>query len=63
MIEIYGGVLYRENFKVSPFKKTEKLFDLRQNYKDENKDVKQLLVNLIMNSLYCERIRKNIEEG
>ena len=30
-IEIYQGVIYRENFKVSPFRKViEKLFALRQ---------------------------------
>ena len=30
---------------------------------DENNDVMQLLVNLIMNSLYGEQIRKDIEES
>ena len=36
VIEIYEGVIYRENFKVSPFRKVvEKLFALRQKYKDE----------------------------
>ena len=31
VIEIYEGVIYRENFKVSPFRKViEKLFALRQ---------------------------------
>ena len=35
VVEIYEGVLYRENFKVSPFRKViEKLFALRQKYKD-----------------------------
>ena len=63
MIEIYEGVIYRETFKVSPFKKViDKLFELRQKYKDENNDVMQLLVKLIMNSLYGEQIRKDIEE-
>ena len=38
VIRIYQGVIYRENFKVSPFKRDiEKLFALRQNYKDEKK--------------------------
>ena len=38
VIEIYDGVIYRENFKVSPFRKViEKLFALRQKYKDEKK--------------------------
>ena len=31
VIKIYGGVIYRENFKLSPFKKViDKLFELRQ---------------------------------
>ena len=37
VIHIYEGVIYRENFKVSPFRKViEKLFALRQKYKDKN---------------------------
>ena len=64
VIEIYEGVIYRENFKVSSFRKVfDKLFDLRQKYKDENNDVMQLLVKLLMNSLYGENIRKDIEEN
>ena len=36
VIEIYEGFFYRENFKISPFRKViEKLFALRQKYKDE----------------------------
>ena len=63
VIEIYEGVIYRENFKVSPFRKViDKLFALRQKYKDENIDVMQLLVKLLTNSLYGENIRKDIEE-
>ena len=63
VIEIYEGVIYRENFKVSPFRKViDKMFALRQKYKDENNDVMQLLVKLLMNSLYGENIRKDIEE-
>ena len=63
VIEIYEGVIYRENFKVSPFRKViDKLFALRQKYKDENNDVMQFLVKLLMNSLYGENIRKDIEE-
>ena len=63
VIEFYEGVIYRENFKVSPFRKViDKLFALRQKYKDENNDVMQLLVELLMNSLYGENIRKDIEE-
>ena len=63
VVEIYEGVIYRENFKVSPFRKViDKLFALRQKYKDEGNDVMHLLVKLLMNSLYGENIRKGIEE-
>ena len=49
---------------MSPLKKIiDKLFELRQKYKDENNDVMQLLVKVIMNSLYGEQIRKHIEES
>ena len=35
VIQIYEGVIYRENFKISPFRKVkEKLFALRQKYKN-----------------------------
>ena len=48
---------------MSPFRKViDKLFALRQKYKDENNNVRQLLVKLLMNSLYGENIRKDIEE-
>ena len=30
VIEIYGGIVYRNNFSVSPLKKIDKLFELRQ---------------------------------
>ena len=53
VIEIYEGVIYRENFKVSPFRKViDKLFALKQKYKDKNDDVMQILVTLLTNSLY-----------
>ena len=43
VIEIYEGVIYRENFRVSPFRKIiDKLFALRQKFKDEGNDVMQL---------------------
>ena len=64
-VKIGGKVIdiYRENFKVCPFRKViDKLFASRQKYKDENNDVMQLLVILLMNSLYGEQIRKDIEE-
>ena len=42
VIEIYEGVVYREKFKVSPFGNViDKLFALRQKYKDEGNDVMQ----------------------
>ena len=64
VLQVYEGVIYRENFKVSPFKKViDKLFELRQKYEDEIIDVMQLLVKLIVNCLYGEQIRKDIEES
>ena len=62
--EVYEGVIYREIIKVSPFKKViDKSFELRQEFKDENNDVMQLLVNLISNSFYGEQTRKGIEDS
>ena len=65
VIRIYEGVNYREDFKISPFRKViEKMFAFRQKYKDEkNKDVMQWLVKLIMNSLYRVQIRKDINKS
>ena len=64
VVEIYEGVLYRENFKVSPLRKViEKLFALRQKYKDEHNDLMQGLVKLIMNSLYGVQTRKDIDQS
>ena len=64
VIENYEGVIYRENIKLSPFKKViDNLFDLRQKQKDENNDVMQLLVKLIMSSSYGEQICKDFEES
>ena len=64
MVEVYEGVIYRENFKVSPFRKViEKLFAFRQKYKDEKNDLMQELVKLIMNSLYEFQIRRDINES
>ena len=63
VVEIYEGVIYQENFKVSLFRKViDKLFALRQKNKDENIDVMRLLVKLLMNSLYGENIRKDFEQ-
>ena len=64
MIEIYEGGIYRENFKISPFRKViEKFFALRQKYKDEKKDLRHGLVKLIVNSLYGVQIRRDINES
>ena len=64
MIELYKGVIYRENFKTSPFRKViEKLFALRQKYKDEKNDLMQGLNNLTMKSLYGVQIRRDINES
>ena len=64
VIEVYEGVIYREIFKISPFRKViEKLFALRKKYKDEKNDLMQGLVKLIMNSLYGVQIRKDINES
>ena len=53
-----------KKFKISPFRKViEKLFAFGQKYKDENNDVKHLLVKLVMNRLYGERIREDTEES
>ena len=46
VIQIFESVIYRENFKISPFKTvTDKLFELRQIYKDGNKDDMKLYFN------------------
>ena len=63
VIETYGGVNYREKFKISPIRKViDKLFALRQKYKDGGKEVMQLLVNLLMIGVYGEETQKDIEE-
>ena len=62
--EIYQAVIYREKYKISPFRKViEKLFALRQKYKDEKNDLMQGLVKLIMNSLYGVQICRDINES
>ena len=49
---------------MSPFDKViNDLFELRQKYEDGNNDYMQLLVKLIMISLYGEQIPKDIEES
>ena len=64
VVEIYEGVIYRENFKVSPFRKIiEKLFALRKYLKDKKNKLMQGLVKLIMNSLYGVQILRDINES
>ena len=64
VIEIYEGVICRENFKKSPFRKViKKLFALGQKYKDEHKDLLQILVKLIMKSLYGVQICRDIDQS
>ena len=59
VIEIYEGVIYRESFKKSPFRKViGKLFALGQNYKNESNDLMQNLNKIVMNSLYGVSSRK-----
>ena len=64
MIETYEGVIYKENFKISPFRKViEKLSAIRKKYGDQKNDLMQGLVKLIMNSLYGVQIRKDIKQS
>ena len=64
IIQIYEGVIYRENFKISPFRKAiEKLFALRKKYQKEHNDLLQRQVRLIMTSLYGVQIRKDIDQS
>ena len=63
-IEIYEGVIYQEKFKVSPFRKViEKLFALRQKFKDKKNDLMQGVVKLNMNSLNGVQICRDINES
>ena len=63
VVKIYEGVISTLIFKISLFRKIiEKLFTLKQHYKDEHNPLMQNLVELIMNSLYGIRMRKDINE-
>jgi len=63
VIEIYEGVIYRENFKTPPFRNFIKdLFDLRLKYRKEGEEILQEMVKLIMNSIYGQTIRKDIDD-
>ena len=62
-LEIYESVIYQKKFQLSSFRKgIDKLFALRQKYKDEGDEVMQLFVKSLKKSLYGEQIRKDIEE-
>ena len=64
IIQIYEGVIYQENLKISPLRKViEKLFTLRQKYKDEKKDLLQRLLKLILKRLYGVQLRGDIIES
>ena len=64
VIGFHKSVIYRENFKISPFRKViEKLFDLGQKNKGERNGLMQSLIKLIMNNLYGVQIRKDIFES
>ena len=64
VFRIYKGVIYKENFHISPFKKViEKIIDLRQEYKDEKNDLMPALVKFIMNSLYGVQKRRDINKS
>ena len=64
MIEIYEGVIDRENFKISPFRNViERLFALGKKCKDEHNDLMQGVIKLKMNSLYDVEIRRDIDQS
>ena len=64
VVEIYEGVIYRENFKIIAFRKViEKLYGVRQKYKTKHYDLMQKIVKLIMNSLYGVQIRRDIDQS
>ena len=64
IIRIYEGVIYRENFERTLFRKViEQLFALKQKYKDEGNTLMQKIVELILSILYGVQIRKDINES
>ena len=61
VVEIYEDIIYRENFKLSPFRKfIEKLFASRKIFKEEGNDLMQELVDLIIISFPGVQIRKSV---
>ena len=62
VIETYEVVIYRENFKITPYREViEKLSALRQEYRAEGNSLLQILVILILNSFYGVQIRKDFD--
>ena len=61
IFNIYDGIIYEENYDVSPFRSyIEKLFDLRKKFKKEGNKVGDELIKLLMNSLYGKTVQKDI---
>ena len=61
ILEIYDGIIFRENYSTSPFKSyIEKLFNKRLECKKNKDDVGDALVKLLMNSLYGKTVQKDI---
>ena len=62
LIEIYEGVIYREKFKISLFRKYDGTIGCfkTKKHKEEHYDFLQGLVKLTMNNLYGAQIRKDI---
>ena len=60
---IYDGIIYKGNFKVSPFEKViEYLFKLKIKNEKEGNDLMVDLLKLYKNSLNRRSIRKDIDE-
>ena len=61
ILKIYDGIVYEENYKISPFREyVEKLFNLRLKYKEEKNTVGSDLIKLLLNSLYGKTVQKDI---
>ena len=64
VFRIYKSVIYKENFNIPPFGKViEKIFDLRQKYKNEKNDLMQALVKFFMNSPCGVQKRRDINKS
>lgn len=61
ILKIYEGIVYENNFKISPFKSyIEKLFNQRLEAKKQKDEVQDSLIKLLMNSLYGKTVQKDI---